>query len=159
MALGASDCEHLGEGFLAQPVNALSSLAFVAAGLWILSRGNRRAPTAFGWVVVATGVGSFLFHGPQPSWARPAHDGTAIATAVGGMLLAGAEVRRLGARGFLREQSGALLLFGGALAAYAAGRTGSPLCDPDSPLQAHGAWHVLIAASLATFGVRASSRR
>lgn len=28
------------------------------------------------------------------------------------------------------------------------GRSGAPLCDPDGPLQAHGAWHVLAAATL-----------
>jgi len=33
-----------------------------------------------------------------------------------------------------------------ALASYAGGRTGAPTCDPDSPLQLHGAWHVLSAA-------------
>ncbi|MGH2735388.1 MAG: hypothetical protein ACRDKZ_07405 [Actinomycetota bacterium] len=157
MALGASDCERIGDGFLAQPVNALSSLAFVAAGLWILSWGNRRVPTAFGWVVLATGVGSFLFHGPQPAFARPAHDGTAIVAGVGAALLAGSELRRLGVRGFWGRHSASLLLTAAALAAYAGGRTASPLCDPDSPLQLHGAWHALLAAALAGFAVRASS--
>ena len=33
------------------------------------------------------------------------------------------------------------------LAAYAAGRSGSPLCRPDSLRQYHGAWHVLSAAA------------
>ena len=33
------------------------------------------------------------------------------------------------------------------LAAYAAGRSGSPLCRPDSLWQYHGAWHVLSAAA------------
>jgi hypothetical protein len=30
--------------------------------------------------------------------------------------------------------------------AYAGGRTGARTCDPDSPLQLHGAWHVLAAS-------------
>ena len=158
MALGASDCERIGEGFLAQPVNALTSLAFVAAGAWIISRGSRTS-AVMGWVVVASGVGSFLFHGPQPPLARQAHDGTAIAVAAGAMLLAGAELRRLGTRRFLGEHSGALLLFGAALLAYAGGRTGSPLCDPESPLQLHGAWHALAAAALTNFTMRAGPRR
>ena len=35
----------------------------------------------------------------------------------------------------------------GALAglSFLFGRTGSPVCDPDSPLQPHGGWHVLTA--------------
>lgn len=33
-----------------------------------------------------------------------------------------------------------------------AARTGSAVCDPSSPLQAHAAWHVLMAAALAAWG-------
>jgi hypothetical protein len=32
------------------------------------------------------------------------------------------------------------------------GRTGGPLCDPDSPLQGHAAWHLLTAFALAAWG-------
>jgi len=35
------------------------------------------------------------------------------------------------------------------LALWALGRTGAALCDPDTPWQPHGAWHVLAAAALA----------
>ena len=34
------------------------------------------------------------------------------------------------------------------LALHVAGRTGRPLCRPDSPLQPHAAWHVLSAVAL-----------
>jgi hypothetical protein len=42
----------------------------------------------------------------------------------------------------------AAALFAAGLAFHVAGRTGGPLCRPDSPLQAHAAWHVLSAAAL-----------
>jgi len=87
-ALGESDCEELGSGFLAQPVNAVSSLAFSVFGLAIIAWA-RSAPglertirTWFGWLMVATGVGSFLFHGPQWPGAHFLHDITFLAAVV-----------------------------------------------------------------------------
>jgi hypothetical protein len=41
-----------------------------------------------------------------------------------------------------------------AAAAHLAGRTGSPLCRPDSGWQWHAAWHVLSALALADWGRR-----
>lgn len=70
----AADCEAIGEGLLRQPVNSVTTLAFVAAGIWIIARSPDRR-----WVgaaVIATGVGSFLFHGPMPTGAEWAHDVT-----------------------------------------------------------------------------------
>ena len=66
------DCERIGAGWLAQPVNSLTSLIFVAAGVIIAGRRPERA-----WVgvaVAATGIGSFLFHGPVPTGSQLAHD-------------------------------------------------------------------------------------
>ena len=40
LALGASDCEALHAGLLGQPANSLSSLAYVAAGAYVLRRGG-----------------------------------------------------------------------------------------------------------------------
>jgi hypothetical protein len=39
----------------------------------------------------------------------------------------------------------------GAALANLAGRTGGPLCDPDSRLQGHAGWHALTAAALAAW--------
>jgi hypothetical protein len=84
IALGESDCESLGRGFLAQPVNALSSLAFSVLGAVVLVsvtkwRGRERANrVVFGVLMVATGVGSFMFHGPQGSVSHFLHDVTFI---------------------------------------------------------------------------------
>lgn len=67
----AVDCELIGSGLLGQPVNALTSLALVAVGLLLAARDR--------WVaaaLVATGVGSFLFHGPLAPGGEWIHDVT-----------------------------------------------------------------------------------
>ena len=71
MVTGAiADCERILEGFLTQPANALTSLGFIAAGL-LVARTRRHEVAA---ALVATGVGSFLFHGPMPPGSDWAHD-------------------------------------------------------------------------------------
>ena len=59
-------CERLGPEFWAEPVNAITNLVFVIAGLWAVAASRRNASGRFvellGWWVVAVGVGSFLFH-------------------------------------------------------------------------------------------------
>jgi len=77
--LASSDCERIGEGLLAQPVNAWSSLAFLVAGAWVLTlalgAGARRAELAvYGLAVASNAVGGLLFHGWQWSGARWIHD-------------------------------------------------------------------------------------
>ena len=78
--MGATDCEVLRDGLIAQPANTLSSLAFVVVGAWIVVRGHRSAghlrPWAllFGAAVAANGVGSVAFHGPGTAAGRWVHD-------------------------------------------------------------------------------------
>jgi hypothetical protein len=70
----AADCESIGVGLLGQPVNSVTTLAFVVAGLVIITRRPERR-----WVgiaLIATGIGSFLFHGPMPGASEWAHDVT-----------------------------------------------------------------------------------
>jgi hypothetical protein len=59
-------CERTGPEFWSEPVNALTNLAFVAAGLWGVHEARRRDAGGFAhllcWWVVAIGVGSFMFH-------------------------------------------------------------------------------------------------
>lgn len=59
-------CERLGAGFWAEPLNALTNLAFVLAGLLGLAAVRRRGGDRFSivlcWWVVAIGIGSGLFH-------------------------------------------------------------------------------------------------
>lgn len=59
-------CERQGPEFWAEPVNALTNLAFVAAGIWGLYQVRRNrtgaAAVAMCWWVIAIGIGSWLFH-------------------------------------------------------------------------------------------------
>ena len=78
--MGGSDCEHIGQGLLGQPVNAVSTLAYVMAGVFLLCRAlagrpsARLAPALYAATVIGVGVGSAAFHGPMPVWGRFAHD-------------------------------------------------------------------------------------
>ena len=84
--LGAGDCEAIGDGWLLQPVEAWSSLAFTVVGIILIFAARRSAPPeramriAFGLLMAATGIGSFLYHGPQSSGAGFIHDVTFLAT-------------------------------------------------------------------------------
>lgn len=71
---GATDCELIGGAFLSQPVNALTSLGFVIAGLEIARR--RPGRRLFGIAVASIGVGSFLAHGPRWDGSVWLHDVT-----------------------------------------------------------------------------------
>ena len=59
-------CERTGPEFWSEPVNALTNLAFVAAGLWglraVRNRGSDTFSAVLCWWVVAIGIGSGLFH-------------------------------------------------------------------------------------------------
>ncbi|RAZ74927.1 ceramidase domain-containing protein [Mesorhizobium atlanticum] len=59
-------CERTGPGLWAEPANALSNLAFIAAGLWGVRQVRRYKTGAFAevlaWWVVAIGIGSTVFH-------------------------------------------------------------------------------------------------
>lgn len=84
-AIGETDCEDIGNGWLAQPVNALSSFGYTVIGLamagWAIAADGRERVIRWAFIaaMVATGVGSFLFHGPQPGTARFLHDITFLA--------------------------------------------------------------------------------
>lgn len=69
----AADCETIGSGLLAQPVNAVTSLAFVFVAVIVLIRTDDR------WVAIGlagVGIGSFLFHGPLAPGGEWIHDVT-----------------------------------------------------------------------------------
>jgi len=59
-------CERTGPALLAEPANALTNLAFIAAGLWGVREVRRHGTGTFAevlaWWVVAIGIGSTLFH-------------------------------------------------------------------------------------------------
>jgi len=68
----AADCEAIASGFLGQPINALSTIAFLVAGAWLVWQRSRTR--WIGIALMATGAGSFLFHGPMPAGNEWAHD-------------------------------------------------------------------------------------
>ena len=91
--LGESDCECVHEGWLAQPVNALSSMAYTAAGAALLIRARRRAQdgqdgrdAAPGWLGIyglataANGLGGLAYHGLGGPLSRWLHDAALLAT-------------------------------------------------------------------------------
>lgn len=139
LALGASDCEALRDGWLGQPVNTLSSVAYVVAGAYVLRRGGPRISAL---ALAAVGVGSVLYHGPMSPGAELAHDGSIVALA--------ATVPLAWRRGSLRRPPAAAAIAGAAaIVVNLLTRTGAPLCRPESVLQGHGAWHILTAIAIA----------
>ena len=156
MSLGASDCERVADGLLAQPVNAITSLGFVLAGGVIIARAlrapqRRVEPLVFGASVVAMGLGSALYHGPQPSHAEAVHD-LSILAVLSQVSFFEVRYRLRGRPANPKAFRVALASLGIGAAAFTLGRTSSPLCDPDSPMQLHGVWHLLVALSLAAYG-------
>jgi hypothetical protein len=138
----AGDCEAIGTGWLDQPVNALSSLTFVVAGMWVAAAGRSRGAGA---AIAAVGVGSFWFHADAESApARWAHDGSLVLLAIVAAVVAG----RRATVAWKRLTIAAIVGTCG-VALHTATRTGRAWCNPDSPLQGHAAWHVIAAATLA----------
>ena len=204
------DCEQIVSGVLGQPTNALSSLVFVVSAAWILAlalrggRAGRAMLIVFAVAVAANAVGSFSLHGPNPGWARWAHDAAImsvllfigiralgrirgwrppvemavyatglVAVGVGLALIHGAsdpfagtlavgaivgEVATFPGQVRARPEGGAnIARFVGLTAivlgsvAFLLGRTGSPLCGPESVFQWHALWHALVAVALVAY--------
>ena len=86
--LGDTDCEAFVDGVLAQPVNSLSSLAFLAVGgalvWWALRqpRGRRLLVAVYGGAVAANGIGGLLYHGPAWPGSTWVHDVALVAPLV-----------------------------------------------------------------------------
>jgi len=85
----AALCNQERLGFLEQPASAITSAAFVVAAAGILAARPRESgtparehQTVFALLVAGIGVGSFVQHGPHPSWQAYAHDLPLAATLV-----------------------------------------------------------------------------
>ncbi len=104
-AEAVTDCE-IGTGSLAQPVNAVSAIAYVAVGIAILIVTGRRRAGRDGPVLaaaaVATGVGSIAVHGWPNRWTEAAHDlglVVLVTTMAAGSVLPALALHRDGRRG------------------------------------------------------------
>ena len=75
--VASSDCERCRDGWVTQPANAASSLAYVAAGLDLLRHPDR--DRAFALAVAGVGVGSVGLHGPGGPVGKWAHDASLLA--------------------------------------------------------------------------------
>ncbi|MBD0292088.1 MAG: hypothetical protein ICV70_00760 [Jiangellaceae bacterium] len=195
-------CERYRDAFFGQPANAVTSGAFVLAGVGIVVAARRvtqhdtpvrdQHTAAFGLLVSGIGVGSFIQHGPNPAWQAYAHDlpiaavlvftaadalsdlrgrdlsaawwvvptmgmvpvvaaGETASTSVQAVMAAGAiglNLVRARLRPALRTtlHTTLLMVAMGALMGTLTDRTS--LCNPDSILQGHAAWHLLAAAAL-----------
>lgn len=65
-------CERTDAGLWAEPVNALTNLAFIAAAAWLLRRMDHRTPAdlrALAWLIGLVGAGSGVFHTVAQAWA------------------------------------------------------------------------------------------
>lgn len=144
-----SDCERIRDGFITQPANTVSSLAFILAAIpiWRTSR-------SLGWKLVALalafeGVGSVAYHGPGGKLSKAVHD-----IGILGLLAAFAAVLRDDRRA-LQPTPVAATLGASAAALHVLSRTGGPLCSCNSKVQGHAIFHVLAAAAT----VAAAKRR
>ncbi|KAA3651659.1 MAG: hypothetical protein DWQ11_13590 [Proteobacteria bacterium] len=65
-------CERTDAGLWAEPVNALTNLAFIAGAAWLLRRMDRRTPAdlrTLAWLMGLVGAGSGVFHTVAQAWA------------------------------------------------------------------------------------------
>jgi hypothetical protein len=105
--LGDTDCEAFRSGVVGQPVNSLSSLAFLVVGGalvgWARQRppGQRLLPTVFGGTIIANFVGGVLYHGPAWTGSGWIHDLALLAPMVFIVLYDVSTIRPLPARGVL----------------------------------------------------------
>ncbi len=153
-AIGGSDCETIRDGLLSQPTNALTSACYIAAGLVVWMRipaDQRKGPGgAYAVLLALVGVGSVLYHGPQPVGSKFLHDAPipALLVLIGGLVLIRVRRGQAPFPGMTRARLAYVLALGAAGgAAYVLGRTDSPVCDPGSPFQFHGVWHIATAVA------------
>lgn len=87
--VAGSDCERCRAGWVTQPANTLSSLAYVVAGASLGHQASRRDPDrptavvdgAYAAAVAGVGVGSVAYHGPAGTWGRWLHDAALVTLA------------------------------------------------------------------------------
>jgi hypothetical protein len=142
--VAVSDCERIRPGLIGQPMNTVSSLAFVAAAVPIARRARRERSWVWAGVAAAAaveGIGSVAYHGPGGRAGKAVHDVGLVALATTMAAARLREARR-------PPRPGALALGAAAGIMHALSRSGGPLCSCNSRLQGHAVFHVLAALAL-----------
>jgi hypothetical protein len=138
-----------GDGAILVHDLALLAIVGYVAG-WHLGRLVERAGAA----AVAGSVTATLVGAAAWPW-YPEVGSLVAALAVAATAVSEVAARR---RGAPAVWTGSLLaVVAVAAVAWLAGRTGSPLCDPGSPLQFHALWHLLSAYVVAAWAFRAAA--
>ncbi|MGI9615946.1 MAG: ceramidase domain-containing protein [Acidimicrobiales bacterium] len=83
--LAEHDCEVLHDGWVAQPVNTVTSLAYLIPAAWLIWKrpcggGVTRLAVGFAVSVAFIGIGSVALHGPQGWGAQWLHDVPIVTT-------------------------------------------------------------------------------
>ena len=104
-------CERLGPEFWAEPINAITNLSFIIAGIWAFIYAKARGSADPAVVFLAglaglVGIGSFLFHTFAVQWAGLADVGSIALFMISGMLIG---LRRLFALNWLAAAMGAII--------------------------------------------------
>lgn len=149
--VAVGDCERIRPGWIGQPSNTVSSLAFVVAALPLLRASRRPGGGAWAGVAAASafeGLASVGYHGPGGRVSRLLHD-------VGLVALVAATTWAVARDPSARPQPSAVGLGTVAALLHALSRTGGPLCARDSRLQGHAVFHLVAAAALASSPPRA----
>lgn len=97
----AGDCETIHAGLLAQPVDALSALGFVGAGVWVAARATDRDRRWYGVLLASVGASSLLFHASAQPWTAPIESATVVALATWLGASTGARLGRTGRLGWI----------------------------------------------------------
>lgn len=130
------DCELIRQGLVAQPINTVSSLAFIVAAGLVWQRHLLGALALF-----LVGVGSVLFHAAPSPVSSFVHDAELV------LVIAAAVSTMWASRSRLPFWSLGVLAAG--IVVWAVSRTGGAWCSPTSMLQGHAIWHVLAAGGVA----------
>jgi hypothetical protein len=143
---GRVDCEHVRAGLVGQPVNTVTSAAYLGVSAWLLGGRPRRRRWVWAGLSAGVGVGSMGFHGPGDRAGKVVHDVFVDALA---LAIVGSGIEAMVERRFGRGQLEALALLGAGVVVHRSTQTGRPGCRPDTFWQGHGLWHVVSALAIA----------
>jgi hypothetical protein len=155
---GRHDGEPLRGGLVAQPLSTGSSLAYVAAGVWLWHRSSTTSRPglahALAGSIAANGVAGIGFHGPGDRFSHALHDAALAATGVA-VVASGTDAAsrwRGGARPNPTLVLWAALAAAVGAVANVAGRRAATHGQPITGRIGHPVWHGLTAVALALGG-------